>query len=337
VEDIDAGTGPDGYDGDDERVIKNIFSEYFGKQEVGIDDDFFDLGGDSLKAIGFIARLSERVGRKIPLQVFLNAPTIRVLMEYLRTARVGATNGAMDAERNLVRLNAESGRTLFCFPPAIGYGVSYKQLAALLPAYAFCSFDFLETEKRIEEYVSTIRSMAQGGPVVLFGYSAGGGLAFDVANHIERMGAKVSDLILLDTYVYRDFKGWENEAAPELLLEGVSGNMAGTGATADRTMAEQKIRRYYHYANTSVSEGMLSAGIHLITATDRLIEERKMISEIDAERLGRFRDFRHLTTGEYREYAGYGKHAEMLDGKFLKQNASLLGGILDEIDWSAEK
>lgn len=354
VADIDAGMGLDLCEGDEERVIKSIFSEYFGKQRIGIDDDFFDLGGDSLKATGFIARLSERVGRRIPLQVFLNAPTIRSLMEYLRATGGAATreratrervtgewatgggvaNGAMHAEMNLVRLNAESGRTLLCFPPAIGYGVSYKQLAALLPAYAFYSFDFLETEERIQQYVSMIGSMAEGRPVVLFGYSAGGGLAFEVAKHMERTGAKVSDLILLDTYVYRDFKGWEDEASPELLLRGMSGDMGGAGVIADRRKAEQKIRRYYHYANTSVSEGMLSAGIHLITATDRLIEERKVISGMDAERLSRFRDFRDLTTGRYREYTGYGKHAEMLDNKFLEKNASLLGGILDKIDWS---
>ena len=45
-----------------EKVIAEIWTELFGVAEVGPEDDFFALGGNSLTAIKFLARVEERFG-----------------------------------------------------------------------------------------------------------------------------------------------------------------------------------------------------------------------------------------------------------------------------------
>ncbi|MGE5339901.1 MAG: amino acid adenylation domain-containing protein [Candidatus Omnitrophota bacterium] len=72
---------------DIETSMADIWQNFFGFREVGIDDDFFELGGDSLKAITVSGEVHKAVNVKIPLQEFFKTPTIRGLREYIRSSR----------------------------------------------------------------------------------------------------------------------------------------------------------------------------------------------------------------------------------------------------------
>ncbi|MCD2486648.1 thioesterase domain-containing protein, partial [Staphylococcus aureus] len=50
-------------------------------------------------------------------------------------------------------------------------------------------------------YVNCMTDIQPGGPYVLLGYSAGGNLAFEVAQAMERKGLEVSDFIIVDAYL----------------------------------------------------------------------------------------------------------------------------------------
>ena len=67
---------------DAERSIAHIFSEIMGF-EPGIDDDFFELGGDSLVAARMLSRLSSTQQSRITVEEFYSAPTIRSVAEKL--------------------------------------------------------------------------------------------------------------------------------------------------------------------------------------------------------------------------------------------------------------
>jgi acyl carrier protein len=64
-----------------ERVIAAIWSELLRKDGIGIDDDFFDLGGQSMTAVGLIGRLRDAFDVNIEIAMLFERPTIAGLSE----------------------------------------------------------------------------------------------------------------------------------------------------------------------------------------------------------------------------------------------------------------
>jgi amino acid adenylation domain-containing protein len=73
-----------------EKIVADAFAEVLGVDRVGLDDDFFALGGDSLIAIRVSARLQLALGREVPVRSLFDAPTVRGLADYLHRHRGGA-------------------------------------------------------------------------------------------------------------------------------------------------------------------------------------------------------------------------------------------------------
>ncbi|MFD1814823.1 non-ribosomal peptide synthase/polyketide synthase, partial [Rhodococcus gannanensis] len=64
---------------DTERLVAATFAEVLGAERVGADDDFFDLGGNSLIATQVTARLGAAVGARIPVAALFESPTVAAL------------------------------------------------------------------------------------------------------------------------------------------------------------------------------------------------------------------------------------------------------------------
>jgi amino acid adenylation domain-containing protein len=69
-----------------ERKLAEIWSRVLGAAHVGIDDDFFQLGGHSLKAVLLVSELHKAFDLKVPLARLFQIPTIRGLSGYLKGA-----------------------------------------------------------------------------------------------------------------------------------------------------------------------------------------------------------------------------------------------------------
>ncbi|HST42932.1 MAG TPA: amino acid adenylation domain-containing protein [Conexibacter sp.] len=63
-----------------EERFAEVFAQVLELDEVGIDDDFFALGGDSLDAVECVVGLSERLGRELAVQELYAAPTVARLL-----------------------------------------------------------------------------------------------------------------------------------------------------------------------------------------------------------------------------------------------------------------
>jgi acyl transferase domain-containing protein/acyl carrier protein len=66
-----------------QQTLAHIWSRAFGFEQVGIHDDFFQLGGDSLKALIVTAKIHKELKIEVPIQEFFNRPTIEELSEYI--------------------------------------------------------------------------------------------------------------------------------------------------------------------------------------------------------------------------------------------------------------
>ncbi len=71
---------------DTQRKLAEIWREFLGIEGIGIYDDFFELGGDSLKAVTFAARLHKELNVELPVGEIFNSPTIGKLSEYISGA-----------------------------------------------------------------------------------------------------------------------------------------------------------------------------------------------------------------------------------------------------------
>ncbi|MGN0123014.1 MAG: amino acid adenylation domain-containing protein, partial [Rhodococcus sp. (in: high G+C Gram-positive bacteria)] len=62
-----------------EEIVAGIYRDLLGVDRVGADDDFFELGGNSLIATQVIARLAAALDARVPLRVLFEAPTVAAL------------------------------------------------------------------------------------------------------------------------------------------------------------------------------------------------------------------------------------------------------------------
>jgi acyl carrier protein len=71
--------------GDDvERRVARIWSAQMDVPTVGANDDFLELGGDSLSALGIISAIETEFDRSLDVYDFMNAASVRRLAEILR-------------------------------------------------------------------------------------------------------------------------------------------------------------------------------------------------------------------------------------------------------------
>jgi acyl transferase domain-containing protein/thioesterase domain-containing protein len=200
-----------------ERSLAAIWSECLGIQDVGINDDFFDLGGHSLIGLRLIARVQERFARKWTLRVLQELPTISAQAEELRGSVVLAPTALEDAPESgagtsLVPFTTSgSGRAIYCVHGMYGNVMAFKDIADALsrehPFYGIEKTSLSPTDSGPEsvqsmaaKYVEDVRREQPEGPYILCGYSAGGWIALEMAHQLRAAGEVVQRVILLDSW-----------------------------------------------------------------------------------------------------------------------------------------
>jgi len=93
---------------DAERAIAAIWSEVLEREQVGAEDDFFDLGGNSLLATRVIGRIRKQLGVELPLRSLFESPTVARLAAFL-VARQSDSGAAAEAPQNGAGTGAGTG------------------------------------------------------------------------------------------------------------------------------------------------------------------------------------------------------------------------------------
>lgn len=66
-----------------QELVVTTWKAVLGRQEVGIDEFFFDLGGGSLEAFRVVADLERKLGIRVPMTILFESPTVRLLVASL--------------------------------------------------------------------------------------------------------------------------------------------------------------------------------------------------------------------------------------------------------------
>jgi oxalate---CoA ligase len=195
-----------------EETLAGVWRELLGVEQVGIYDDFFELGGHSLLAVRLLARIEKVFGRVVPLAMLMNGATVEGLAELLEQETWAAPLSS------LVQIQAGDSRPpLFCIHAKTGNVVIYKELARYLgqdqPVYGLQARGVdgrQEPLTRVEEmaayYLEEIVAVQPEGPYLLFGYSFGGLVAYEMARQLNEQGRQVALLALGDTFWRRTHK-----------------------------------------------------------------------------------------------------------------------------------
>ncbi len=185
----------------EERFVQ-AWTKVLDVRPIGVDDEFFDLGGDSLAAETMLLEVSLDLGMEVPRQILGRATTVAELAAELR--RPGAL---VEEGDELVTLTAGSGPAIFAIHAAIAQPMFYRSVAqALGPGVPFHSLGptgpshdrrYGSIEALAEHYVERIRGERADGPYHLIGFCYAGVVAHQVARVLRAQGAAVSSLTLL--------------------------------------------------------------------------------------------------------------------------------------------
>lgn len=196
-------------EGGTEQKLAKIWSDLLGIATPARDDDFFDLGGNSLAGLRMFAHIQREFGVSLPLATLLKARTIRSLAMAVDSSesesiKVGsellASVQPAGNEPPLCAIHGGDGGILF-----------YRELAERLPKdRPFLAIESPELRRSeavsvgsIEEtavrYIEMLRGEQPDGPYLLAGYSYGGVVAFEMARQLAEAGEEVPFLGLFDT------------------------------------------------------------------------------------------------------------------------------------------
>lgn len=189
-----------------EAQLVDLWEELLDRAPVGVDDDFFDLGGNSLLAGRMLVELETRLDHRVPMAAMLEATTVR------RLAASVAAHAAGDRPASglvTVQEGDPTRPTLYVTHDLLGSVFRYGNLATALgadqpvlgfesPALTGERFPFTRIETLALRYVTELQRHQPHGPYHLCGYSFGGILAFEMARHLRRAGEDVALLAIVD-------------------------------------------------------------------------------------------------------------------------------------------
>lgn len=225
---------------DEEKLICRIFGELLNQDSVGLDDNFFQIGGNSLIAMQFIARLRQETGIDMPLRELFERSTPAALAQ---SAKLVAEHDAAAAHRYnaLFPIHTAGSRPpLFCIHPVGGLGSVYKNLAdALGPDQPLWSFQAsgLEGNETMHDsipsmaqaYIAAMKTVQPVGPYQLAGWSMGGRIGHEMACQLSALGDEVRFLALFDTKTTFPFDRENIDLTSEQFLNKFLRQLASSG------------------------------------------------------------------------------------------------------------
>jgi amino acid adenylation domain-containing protein len=195
-----------------QKQLCAIYGEVLGLDPaaIGIDDDFFGLGGTSLSSIRLVTAINRELHAHMKAADLFIAKSVRNLSRTIQSTYA--------KDRHITKLNdATVTENMFMIHPAWGGSEVYTSLATKLSTRYRCfgveSYNLHHDEKVTDlatlasQYLKYIEEVqgpvdpAENTSFTLLGYSLGGKIALEIAAALEAKGIKNIKLYLLDSFI----------------------------------------------------------------------------------------------------------------------------------------
>ncbi|MGD9905023.1 MAG: SDR family NAD(P)-dependent oxidoreductase [Vicinamibacterales bacterium] len=205
-----------------ERRLAEIWARHLGVDRVGIHDDFFALGGESLIGLRVFAEIRRTLGATVPVDALFGAPTVAALAQTLVAAGAPVDPAAGDRAPGSSAVVIQAGEhrpRLFCVHDQNGYVLLYRDLARHLgqdQPFVALQAAGLDDPRQVDRtivamatrYVEVVRRVQPRGPYWLAGSSLGGIVAFEIARQLTAAGDEVALLALIDSWTPANLRSW---------------------------------------------------------------------------------------------------------------------------------
>ncbi|WP_088830563.1 thioesterase domain-containing protein [Paenibacillus tyrfis] len=306
------------------EILRGIVWEVTEINDFQDDEKFMDrFGVDSMSIIEIVARTEKKFEIKFQehqITQFTNFnEASRIVLDRIIIETISKEEDLWKIGDKFVNLNekVDSNINIFCFPPGLGLGMAYLDIAKRLENECnFYAIDFLEDydnyAEMLQEFANQVVMIQDKGPYLFLGYSSGASLAFEVTKVMELKGYIVSDIIMLDSYLWdSDMRNTDmrkllesGEEMPDLvrrLLETPFGSSIHDSFT-----------RYLKQLNNS---GVICANIHNLVVKHRLNDK----------------GWAEGTENNYLEYAIPGTHLSLILPEYIEILVNTISRILKDI------
>jgi acyl-CoA synthetase (AMP-forming)/AMP-acid ligase II/thioesterase domain-containing protein/acyl carrier protein len=180
--------------------LAGVWAEVLGIANVGLHDNFFEVGGHSLMAARLFARIEQEFGKRLPLDALFHAPTVASLARLLHEHDVAATLA------RIVPMQPKGSQPpFFMIRPLPIYRPLARRLPQNRPFLGVTLPDgqqFVGKNQLVDvaaDLVRIIRQRQLSGPYYLGGWCADGLLAYEMAHQLEAQGERIALLVLFDS------------------------------------------------------------------------------------------------------------------------------------------
>ncbi|GAA5087421.1 amino acid adenylation domain-containing protein [Nocardia iowensis] len=257
-----------------QRLVAEHMGRATGQHRVGLDDDFFEIGGNSLLGVAVSAELAAATEVPVTVRWLYTTPTVEALADRI-TGYDGVDAASDDALGVLLTLRGKGTRPpLFCVHSAVPLAWCYAGLARYVtdrPVYGLQAPTLTGPVRAIstidelaDSYVDAMLRVQPEGPYHLLGWSLGGQIAHAIAVRLRDRGASVAALAMLDSVVFPDGadpppvprmrdllthllgdEPADADAAPELTAAEAAAELARAGASFGTGLSETQLERLH--------------------------------------------------------------------------------------------
>lgn len=189
-----------------EFQLTKIWQQVFDINPIGVHENFFDIGGDSILGMHLVAKIEENFSTIFSTKTLWQAPTIA------KQAKILSRHGWRPSRSPLVPVQPSGSKPPFFYiPPTattlLGTNVFIKILGTDQPFYGFQSQGLEHDDEQphdqvgnmAAEYIHEIQQIQKEGPYFFGGMCFGGIIAFEMAQQLVAKDENVALLAIFDT------------------------------------------------------------------------------------------------------------------------------------------
>ncbi len=221
-----------------EQKLVDIWARVLQKSTIGIDDNFFDQGGDSLIAVRLISQIRKEFKMEISIRSIFDTPTIKQLSELLtdKSAIDSIINKNTTSsgpsfiiplqkigDKRPLFLIHPIGGTVFCYLPLRNYINDRPIYGIEDPGINASSPHFNALGELANYYIKGIKKIQPEGPYLIGGASLGGLISIEIAKQLDANGESIEFIGLFDAWAsfpeVSNQKDWFAKHMAEQLLQ----------------------------------------------------------------------------------------------------------------------